>query len=110
MTRLPLTPPQASALVSELRAIALLPPGTNPATLDRAKEICVQLEGLPGGTRTVPAAARVALAQIEILLSHRRWKTEVGSVEALQKAIKSACDRLRVAVEAALHAQKAQKP
>jgi hypothetical protein len=106
MKRTPLTPPDASALVSELRAMASLPPGANQAALERAKAICFQLEGLPEGARSVPAAARVALSQVEILLSRRRWKTEAGSVESLQKSIKSACDRLRVAVEAALHAQK----
>ena len=106
MKQQPLSKDMADRLVTELRAMALLPPGANETALSRAKEICFQLNGLPAGARSVASASHLAYSQLEILLSNRRWKTEADSIEGLQKTIKSACDRLRVAVEAALHARK----
>jgi hypothetical protein len=100
----PLTGPEAGALVSELRSMALLSPGQDEKTLRRAKEICFLLRGLDPERRLVGERAERTYGQLEILLSTRRWKVEPASLEALRKEIKSACDRLRVAVEAAVHA------
>ncbi|MEO8031620.1 MAG: hypothetical protein ABI765_12265 [Gemmatimonadota bacterium] len=95
-------------MVSELRSMALRDPGVDKPALSRAAEICSLLRGVDPAGRHVGTAGDRACAQLEILLSNRRWKTEVSSVEALRKEIKSACDRLRVAVEAALHDQAAR--
>ena len=92
MPGIPITPAQASELLSELRRMALLPPGPDEAALTRAREIRALLQA-------GQAADRV-LGGLEILLSRRRWKQEAPSVEALRKQIKMACDQLRVAVEA----------
>ncbi|MEP6574107.1 MAG: hypothetical protein ABJD11_15515, partial [Gemmatimonadota bacterium] len=90
-SRLP-TGAEANALVTELRAMALLPAGVNKRALARAKEICDKLRELE--RRVVGQACDRALAAIEILLSSRRWKTEAPSVEALRKDIKLVCDRV----------------
>jgi hypothetical protein len=100
----PLSTAEASALVAELRAMALRPPGHDEPVLRRAKEITFQLAALPSQTGRLAGATKHAYGLLEILLSHRRWKTEAVTVEALRKDIKSACDRLRVAVEAAFAA------
>ena len=99
----PLTGSAASALVTELRSMALLSPGQDEKSLRRAKEICFLLRGLDPQGRHVGDRAERAYGHLEILLSTRRWKVEPASLEALRKDIKSACDRLRVAVEAAVH-------
>ncbi len=103
-----LTAAEADALVTELRAMALREPGADNLSLSRAAEICTLLRGVDPAGRHVGTAGDRACAQLEILLSKRRWKTEVSSVEALRKEIKGACDRLRVAVAAALHGQAAR--
>jgi hypothetical protein len=97
-----MTVPEANALLTELRSMAQLEPGPDKASLLRAKEICALLRHLD--RRTVGERCDRAYAMLEILLSSRRWKVEATSVEALRKDIRMACDRLRVAVEAALHA------
>lgn len=99
MKRPDLTREEADSLVSELRRMALLPAGTDEQALGRSSEICRLLNGLPAA-RPVARASATAHGLLEILLSHRRWKTEASSIEALRRDIKSACDRLRVAVEA----------
>jgi len=99
-----ITAVEANALLTELRGMALLPPGQDPAALDRAREICSVLRAQQHGGRTVGQAADQAYRTLEILLSRRRWKQETPSVEVLRKQIKSACDHLRVAVEAVLSA------
>jgi hypothetical protein len=100
-----ITAVEASALLTELREMALLPPGQDPAALDRAREICALLRAQQHGGRTVGQAADQAYRALEILLSRRRWKQEAPSVEALRKQIKGACDHLRVAVETVLSAR-----
>jgi hypothetical protein len=95
-----ITASEASALLTELRAMSLLPPGQGADALARAHDICSLLRAQQHGGRTVGQAADRALSTLEILLSRRRWKQEAPSVEALRKQIKSACDQLRVAVEA----------
>ena len=97
-----ITPAEADALLTELRGMSLLPPGQNGDALARAREICALLQGQQHGGRTVGQAADRALSWLEILLSRRRWKQEVPSVEALRRQIKSACDQLRVTVEGVL--------
>ena len=89
---MPITPAQASELLSELRRMALLPPGPDDGALARAREI--------GGLLQAGHAGERVLNGLEILLSRRRWKQEAPTVEALRKQIKMACDQLRVAVEA----------
>lgn len=93
---------EANTLLSELRAMSLLPPGQDANALARARDICALLQAQQHGGRTVGQSADRALSTLEILLSRRRWKQEAPSVEALRKQIKSACDQLRVAVESAL--------
>lgn len=102
-----ITPAEASALVTELRAMSLLPPGQDADGLARAREICSLLQAQQRGGRTVAQAADRALSQLEILLSRRRWKQEAPSVETLRKQIKGACDQLRVAVESVLSGYRA---
>jgi hypothetical protein len=97
-----ITAVEASALLTELRGLALLPPGQDAVALERAREICALLQAQQHGGRTVGQAADQAYRALEILLSRRRWKQEAPSVEALRKRIKSACDHLRVAVETVL--------
>ena len=102
-----ITPAEASALLTELRAMSLLPPGQDADALVRAREICSLLQGQQHGGRTVGQAADRAYQFLEILLSRRRWKQEVPSVDALRKQIKSACDQLRVTVEGVLSEHRA---
>jgi hypothetical protein len=102
-----ITPAEASALLTELRAMSLLPPGQDADALVRAREICSLLQAQQHGGRTVGQAADRAYHFLEILLSRRRWKQEVPSVEALRKQIKSACDQLRVTVEGVLSERRA---
>ena len=90
------TDPEANALVTELRAMALLPAGVDKRALARASGICDALRALD--RRIVGQACDRALAKIEILLSGRRWKTEAPSVEALRNDIKLACDRVLIGV------------
>jgi hypothetical protein len=97
-----ITATEANALLTELRAMSLLPPGQDADALTRAREICSLLQAQQHGGRTVGQSADRALSTLEILLSRRRWKQEAPSVEALRKQIKGACDQLRVAVESAL--------
>ena len=97
-----LTTDEASALLTDLRGMALLPPGQDEAALTRARTICATLQARQPRGRTVAQAAERVLGQLEILLSRRRWKQEAPSVEQLRKQIKMACDHLRVAVESAL--------
>ena len=97
-----ITASEANALLTELRAMSLLPPGQNADALARARDICSLLQAQQHGGHTVGQSADRALSALEILLSRRRWKQEAPSVEALRKQIKSACDQLRVAVEGAL--------
>ena len=94
--------PEANALLTELRGMALLPPGQDAEAVRRAREICGRLQAREPRGRTVGQAAERVLTSLEILLSRRRWKQEVSSVEALRKQIKMACDQLRVAVENAI--------
>ena len=102
-----ITPAEASALLTELRAMSLLPPGQDADALARARDICSLLQAQQHGGRTVGQAADRAYHTLEILLSRRRWKQEAPSVEALRKQIKSACDQLRVTVEGVLSARRA---
>jgi uncharacterized protein (DUF3084 family) len=97
-----ITPAEASALLTELRGMTLLPPGQDDHSLTRAREICSLLQAQQHGGRTVAQAADRTYRTLEILLSRRRWKQEAPSVEALRKQIKSACDQLRVTVEGVL--------
>ena len=97
-----ITPSEANALLTELRAMSLLPPGQDAGALARAHDICSLLRAQQHGGRTVGQSADRALSTLEILLSRRRWKQEAPSVEALRKQVKSECDQLRVAVESAL--------
>ena len=97
-----ITAPEADALLTELRAMSLLPPGQDGDTLARARDICAVLQAQQHGGHTVGQSADRALSRLEILLSRRRWKQEAPSVEALRKQIMGACDQLRVAVETAL--------
>jgi hypothetical protein len=97
-----ITAPEANALLTELRAMSLLPPGQDADAMARARDICALLQAQQHGGRTVGQSADRALSTLEILLSRRRWKQEAPSVETLRKQIKSACDQLRVAVESAL--------
>jgi hypothetical protein len=106
MTQKSITTAEASALLTELRALALLPPGRDDQSLARARDICALLQAQQGG-RPVGQAADRAYRALEILLSRRRWKQEAPSVEALRKQIKSACDQLRVAVESVLSERRA---
>src|SRR5689334_15791607 len=95
MKRQSITAGEASALLTEFRGMALLPPGPDDPALARAREICALLQAQQQGGRTVAQAADRAYRLLEILLSRRRWKQEVESVEALRKHIKGACDQLR---------------
>lgn len=95
MKRVSLSPEQANALVDELRAMAELPPGTNPVALQRAREIRFLLEHQAFATPTSIARADAALRDLEILLHTHRWRDEL-SVDVLRKRIKSSCERLRV--------------
>jgi hypothetical protein len=97
-----ITAAEASALLTELRGMSLLPPGQDDGSLTRAREICALLQAQQHGGRTVGQAADRMYHTLEILLSRRRWKQEAPSVEALRKQIKSACDQLRVTVEGVL--------
>lgn len=97
-----ITAAEASELLTEMRAMSLLPPGLDEKSLGRAREICALLQAQQQGGRTVAQAADRAYRTLEILLSRRRWKQEAPSVEALRKQIKSACDQLRVAVASVL--------
>ena len=99
MKRSSITPSEANTLLTELRAMSLLPPGQDADALARARDICSLLQAQQHGGRTVGQSADRALSTLEILLSRRRWKQEAPSVEALRKQIKSACDQLRVTVE-----------
>jgi len=96
-----LTTDETSALLTELRAMALLPPGLDEGALMRAREICALLQAQQSRGRTVAQTAARALSSLEILLSRRRWKQEAASIEVLRKQIKMACDQLRVTVESA---------
>lgn len=107
MTQQSIIAAEASALLTELRAMALLPPGQDPAALARAQAICGQLQAQQHGGRTVAQAADRALGALEILLSRRRWKQEAPSVEGLRKQIKMACDQLRVTVDGVMNARRA---
>jgi hypothetical protein len=102
-----ITAAEASALLTELRRMSLLPPGQDDHSLARAREICSLLQAQQHGGRTVGQAADRAYRTLEILLSRRRWKQEAPSIEALRKQIKSACDQLRVAVEGVLSERRA---
>lgn len=102
-----ITAAEASALLTELRAMALLPPGQDDSALTRAREICALLQAQQHGGRTVGQAADRTYRTLEILLSRRRWKQEVPSVEGLRQQIKSACDQLRVTVEGVLSKRRA---
>jgi uncharacterized protein (DUF3084 family) len=102
MTQRAITAAEASALLTELRGMALLPPGQDDCSLTRAREICSLLQAQQHGGRTVAQAADRTYRTLEILLSRRRWKQEAPSVEALRKQIRSACDQLRVTVESVL--------
>jgi hypothetical protein len=82
--------------------MALLAPGVDEPRLKRAQIIIGQLNGIPGAGGSVASATRAGYGLLEVLLSQRRWKKEAVSVEALQRDIKGAFDRVRVAVEAAL--------
>ena len=93
------TDPEANALVTELRAMALLPAGVDKRALARASGICDALRALD--RRIVGQACDRALATIEILLSGRRWKPGAPTVEPLREALKVACGRVRVRVGAA---------
>lgn len=86
---------QANALVEELRAMADLPPGTNPAALQRAREIRFLLQGQAFTTPTSITKADAAFRDLEVLLHAQRWQGEI-SLEHLRKRIKSSCERLRV--------------
>ncbi len=97
-----ITAAEASALLTELRGMSLLPPGQDDGSLIRAREICALLQAQQHGGRTVGQAADRMYHTLEILLSRRRWKQEAPSVDALRKQIKSACDQLRVTVEGVL--------
>jgi hypothetical protein len=97
-----ITASEANGLLTELRAMSLLPPGQNADALARARDICSLLQAQQHGGHTVGQSADRALSALEILLSRRRWKQEAPSVEGLRKQIKGACDQLRVAVESAL--------
>jgi hypothetical protein len=78
------------------------PPGQDAGALARAHDICSLLQAQQHGGHTVGQSAARALSALEILFSRRRWKQEAPSVEALRKQIKSACDQLRVTVEAVM--------
>ena len=80
----------------------MLPPGQDATALGRAREICFLLRAQGQPHRGVAQAADRAYQALEILLSSRRWKQEADSLDSLRKQIKSACDRLRVAVEGEL--------
>lgn len=95
-----------NTLLTEFRAMALLPPGDDDTSLRRAREICSLVQARHQGGRTVAQAADKAYRTLEILLSRRRWKQEVQSVEALRKQIKLACDQLRVAVDSEVARQR----
>jgi hypothetical protein len=97
-----ITASEANTLLTELRAMSLLPPGQDADALARARVICALLQAQQHGGHTVGQSADRALSTLEILLSRRRWKQEAPSVEALRKQIKGACDQLRVAVESVL--------
>ena len=96
-TRL-LTKAETLELVAELRTAALLPAGPAPDRLRRAKEIRFLLESQPAATPSIHEKADEAYRLLEILLSHRRWRDYPVDLDHLRKSIKSACDRLRVAV------------
>lgn len=96
-----ITASEANALLTELRAMALLPPGQDADALARARDICSLLQAQQHGGHTVGQSADRALSTLAILLSRRRWKQEAPNVETLRKQIKGACDHLRVAVESA---------
>jgi hypothetical protein len=99
---------EASALLTELRGMSLLPPGQDAGALARAREICSVLQAQQHGGHSVGQAADRTFHTLEILLSRRRWKQEAPSVEALRKQIKGACDHLRVAVEGVLSERRAE--
>jgi hypothetical protein len=94
----PLTYSQALKLVAELRASATLPPGPAPHDLRRAKEIRFLLESQSNSSPYLHEKADRAYELIQVLLSHRRWRQYPTGLEQLRKDIKSACDRLRVAL------------
>jgi septum formation topological specificity factor MinE len=93
-----LTRSQALELVAELRGSATLPPGPAPQDLRRAKEIRFLLKSQSTSSQYLHEKADRAYELIQVLLSHRRWRQYPTGLEQLRKDIKSACDRLRVAV------------
>ena len=93
-----LTHSQALQLVAELRAYATLPPRPAPKDLRRAKEIHFLLKSQSTSSPYLHEKADRAYELIQVLLSHRRWRQYPTGLEQLRKDIKSACDRLRVAV------------
>jgi len=93
-----LTHSQALELVAELRGSATLPPGPAPQDLRRAKEIRFLLKSQSTSSQYLHEKADRAYELIQVLLSHRRWRQYPTGLEQLRKDIKSACDRLRVAV------------
>ena len=93
-----LSPNEALELVAEIRAMAELPPGPNGVALNRAREIRFQLAGQTWAREALVDKADDAYRELEILLSHRRWKAQAPDLDGLRKTIKSACDRLRAYV------------
>ena len=86
---------QALRLVAELRQLATLPPGENPAARARAEEI-----GHLFGRHSEFLRAKVDEVHkyTEILLSRDRWRHVISQHE-LQQRIDRACDALRDAVK-----------
>jgi hypothetical protein len=61
-----ITASEANALLIELRAMSLLPPGEDADTLARARDICSLLRAQQHGGRTVGQSADRALSTLDI--------------------------------------------
>ena len=85
----PLSTSDTLTLISELRAMAALPPGPTPEVLKRAKEIRFQIQGQPGCPEHLAAKVDATYRALEILLSTKRWREH--DVESLRQQVKSAC-------------------
>ena len=86
------------SLVAELRQMAALPTGPNPGALKRAREIRFQLAGQAWIKPHVSAKLDTAFAELEVLLSTKRWQEYVGGADAVRKAFKSACARVSAGI------------
>ena len=81
---------QVREMIAEVRAMALLSPGTNAKALARAKHLRFQVQGQDWTPPYVAGKLNAAYRDLEVLLSPRRWRS-VPSLEGLRKDIKSAC-------------------